>query len=139
MPCLQASHAFYDVILAKQLIHSLHLQPVPSRTSTHFNPPQLSSTQLGLKQSSKLNLTCLLTGIMQGKSVMANPGRRVLTGTELGIVVGSSQEAVTAAMQVAYSMPPPLEEASAIAEEAKTRFEVRLLVAQMCSSRCTYA
>lgn len=65
----------------------------------------------------------VLIGIMQGKSVMANPGRRVLTGTELGIVVGSSQEAVTAAMQVAYSMPPPLEEASAIAEEAKTRFE----------------
>ncbi len=75
---------------------------------------------------------------MQGKSVMANPGRRVLTGTELGIVVGSSQEAVTAAMQVAYSMPPPLEEASAIAEEAKTRFEVKLLVAKMCSIRCMY-
>ena len=57
---------------------------------------------------------------------MANPGRRVLTGTELGIVVGSGQEAVTAAMQVAYSRPPPLEEASDMAEEAKTRFEVRL-------------
>ena len=71
---------------------------------------------------------------MQGKSVMANPGRRVLTGTELGIVVGSSQEAVTAAMQVAYSMPPPLEEASAIAEEAKTRFEVKLLVAKRAQS-----
>jgi len=69
---------------------------------------------------------------------MANPGRRVLTGTELGIVVGSSQEAVTAAMQVAYSMPPPLEEASAIAEEAKTRFEVKLLVAKMCWIRCTF-
>lgn len=76
---------------------------------------------------------------MQGKSVMANPGRRVLTGTELGIVVGSSQEAVTAAMQVAYSMPPPLEEASAIAEEAKTRLEVKLLVAKMCSLKSTYA
>lgn len=66
-------------------------------------------------------------GIMQGKTVMANPGRRVLTGTELGIVVGSGQEAVTTAMQVAYSMPPPLEEASDMAEEAKTRFEVSFL------------
>ena len=84
-------------------------------------------------------MTLVGTGIMQGKSVMANPGRRVLTGTELGIVVGSSQEAVTAAMQVAYSMPPPLEEASAIAEEAKTRFEVKLLVAKTCSIRCIYA
>ena len=68
---------------------------------------------------------------MQGKTVMANPGRRVLTGTELGIVVGSSQEAVSAAMQVQYSAPPPLQEASAIAEEAKSRFEV-----DCCMSQC---
>ena len=61
---------------------------------------------------------------MQGKSVMANPGRRVLVGSEQGIVVGPSQEAVTAAMQVPYSSPPPLEQASAVAEEAKTRMEV---------------
>ena len=61
---------------------------------------------------------------MQGKSVMANPGRRVLTGSEQGIVVGSSQAAVTAAMQVPYSSPPPLEQISAVAEEAKTRLEV---------------
>ena len=62
--------------------------------------------------------------MMQGKTVMANPGRRLLGGTELGIVVGSSQEAVTKAMQQPYSPAPPLDQASAIAEEAKTRFEV---------------
>ena len=61
---------------------------------------------------------------MQGKTVMANPGRRVLTGSEQGVVVGTSQEAVTAAMQVGYSSPPPLDQASADHEEAKTRLEV---------------
>ena len=69
---------------------------------------------------------------MQGKSVMANPGRRELTGSEQGIVVGPSQEAVTAAMQVPYTSPPPLEQVSAVAEEAKTRLEVWLLTC-MCS------
>lgn len=62
---------------------------------------------------------------MQGKTVMANPGRRLLTGEEQGIVVGPSQEAATAAMQVAYTMPPPLADAAAIVEEAKTRLEVK--------------
>lgn len=55
---------------------------------------------------------------------MANPGRRLLTGAEQGVVVGTSQEAVTAAMQVAYTSPPPLEEGSPLHEEAKTRLEV---------------
>ena len=64
-------------------------------------------------------------GLMLGKTVMANPGRRLLTGSEQGVVVGTSQEAVTSAMQVAYSRPPPLEQASADHEEAKTRMEVR--------------
>lgn len=63
-------------------------------------------------------------GLMQGKTVMANPGRRVLTGSEQGVVVGTSQEAVTAAMQVGYSTPPPMDQASADHEEAKTRLEV---------------
>ena len=61
---------------------------------------------------------------MQGKTVMANLGRRVLTGSEQGVVVGTSQEAVTGAMQVPYSNPPSLEEASSVHEEAKTRLEV---------------
>lgn len=61
---------------------------------------------------------------MQGKTVMANPGRRVLTGEEQGIVVGPSQEAATAAMQIAYTKPPPLADTAAIVEEAKTRLAV---------------
>lgn len=55
---------------------------------------------------------------------MANPGRRRLAGSEQGVVVGTSQEAVTAAMQVPYTHPPPLEQASSVHEEAKTRLEV---------------
>ena len=66
----------------------------------------------------------MFAGIMQGKTVMANPGRRLLAGTEQGIVVGSGQEAVTAAMQVPYSDPPPLDQVSAVAEEAKSRLAV---------------
>lgn len=61
---------------------------------------------------------------MQGKTVMANPGRRVLTGEEQGIIVGPSQEAATAAMQLEYTEPPPLADVAAIVEEAKTRLEV---------------
>ncbi|KAL3142086.1 hypothetical protein ABBQ32_004709 [Trebouxia sp. C0010 RCD-2024] len=65
----------------------------------------------------------VLIGLMQGKTVMANPGRRRLAGSEQGVVVGTSQEAVTAAMQVPYTHPPPLEQASSVHEEAKTRLE----------------
>ncbi len=37
-----------------------------------------------------LQHACRFAGIMQGKTVMANPGKRVLTGTELGSVVSTS-------------------------------------------------
>lgn len=67
---------------------------------------------------------CGAVGLMQGKTVMANPGRRVLTGEEQGIMVGPSQEDATSAMQVAYTKPPPLADISAIMEEAKTRHAV---------------
>ena len=83
-----------------------------------------------LPSASLLERQVLHAGLMQGKTVMANPGRRVLLGSEQGIVVGTSQEAVTAAMRVVYSIPPLLEEAAAIAEDAKTRLEVRHLTFQ---------
>ena len=71
---------------------------------------------------------------MQGKTVMANPGRKLLNGTEQGIVVGSSQDAVTAAMSQPFSDAPPLDQASAIAEEAKSRLAVS---SPLCHSACS--
>ncbi len=44
-------------------------------------------------------------GVFQGKRVILNPGRRMLSGTETAVVIGPSQEAVHQAMQAPFTPP----------------------------------
>ena len=49
----------------------------------------------------------LAPGVVRKNQVILNPGRRRLQGTEVGIIIGTSQEAVDLAMRQQFSVAPP--------------------------------